>query len=99
MLRSQSLEYGVKACSRCDKAGSGEHLEYAGGEWLCEGCLALAIGSAKQKILWSRRVVAGLLLLGIAFGIFAAMTAPNTGSQGFWLVYTQPCWGIQNGNL
>jgi hypothetical protein len=20
------------------------------------------------------------------------------GSKGWWLVYTEPCWGIQNGN-
>src|SRR5712664_3954898 len=89
MLRSQSLEYGVKACSRCDNAGSGEHLEHVTGEWLCEGCLVLAIESAKQKILWSRRVVAGMLLLGIAFGIFAATTAPNRQSAGLgiWLFF------------
>jgi hypothetical protein len=90
MLRSQSLEYGGKACSRCDNGGSGEHLEHVAGEWLCEGCLALAIKSAKQKILWSRRVVAGVFLLGIAFGIFVATTAPNRQSAGLgiWLFFS-----------
>ena len=89
MLRSQSLEYEGKACSRCDNGASGEHLERVAGEWLCAGCLALAIESAKKKILWSRRVVASMLLLGIAFGIFVATTAPNRQSAGLgiWLFF------------
>jgi len=88
MFRSQRLEHEVKACSRCDNAGSGEHLEYVAGEWFCEGCLALAIKRAKRQILRSRRVVVGMLLLGIGFGIFVATTAPNRKSAGLdiWLL-------------
>ncbi len=80
---------GIEACSRCGKAGSGEHLVYVAREWLCTACLALAIESAKRRILWSRRVVVGLLLLGIAFAIFAATTAPNRQSAGLalWLFF------------
>src|SRR5712692_5170173 len=90
MLRSPSLEYEGKACSRCDTGGSGEHLEHVAGEWLCEGCLALAIESAKQKIRWSCRVVVGMLLLGIGFGIFVATTAPNRQLAGLaiWLLFS-----------
>lgn len=95
MLRSPSPEYESQACSRCDNGGSGEHLEHVAGEWLCEGCLALAIESAKQKIRWSRRVVAGILLLGIAFGLFVATTAPNRQSAGLgiWLFFALGCLG------
>ena len=95
MLRSQSLAYEGKACARCDKDGSGEHLEHVAGEWLCASCLALAIERARQKILWSRRVVAGLLLLEIAFGIFVATTAPNRQSAGLalWLFFALECLG------
>jgi len=87
MLRSQRPESEVTTCSRCDNAGSGQPLEYVAGELLCEGCLTLAIESAKRKILWSRRVVVGTLLLGIGFGIVVATIAPNRHSAGLdiWL--------------
>jgi hypothetical protein len=90
MFRSQRLEYEVKGCSRCDNAGSAEHLEHVAGEWLCERCLPLAIESAKRKIVWSRRVVAGMLFLGISFGLFVATAAPNRQSAGLglWLFFS-----------